>query len=87
MRAHTAKPSNRARDGEPSGDVIHAFNEEGFGSLDPDFGAGAQKTTPEQRERILTARLAGMGVSLSEEALLLIGAALPPAHALVEVEP
>jgi transposase len=81
--------------------VIHAFNEEGFGSLDPDYRGGRpKKTTPEQRERIvavartrpdhqgvpltrwslpkLAAHLAGMGVSLSEEALrqTLIGAGL-----------
>ena len=35
--------------------VIHAFNEEGFGSLDPDYRGGRpRKTTPEQRERIVT---------------------------------
>jgi transposase len=34
--------------------VIHAFNEEGFGSLDPDYRGGRpRKTTPEQRERIV----------------------------------
>lgn len=34
--------------------VIHAFNEEGFGSLDPDYRGGRpKKTTPEQRERIV----------------------------------
>ena len=34
--------------------VIHAFNEEGFGSLDPDYRGGRpKKTTPEQRERII----------------------------------
>jgi transposase len=34
--------------------VIHAFNDEGFGSLDPDYGGGRpRKTTPEQRERIV----------------------------------
>ncbi len=93
--------------------VIHAFNEQGFHSLDPDYRGGRpRKTTPEQRERIvavartrpdhqgvpltrwslpeLRAHLAGIGVDLSEA-----GAApdadrlrpLPPAHALVEVEP
>src|SRR5438094_702284 len=81
--------------------VIHAFNEEGLHSLDPDYRAARpRKTTPEQRERIgagartrpdhqgvpltrwslpkLAAHLAGMGVSLSEEALrqTLIGAGL-----------
>jgi transposase len=34
--------------------VIHAFNEEGFSSLDPDYRGGRpRKTTPEQRERIV----------------------------------
>ncbi len=34
--------------------VIHAFNQEGFGSLDPDYPGGRpRKTTPEQRERIV----------------------------------
>lgn len=34
--------------------VIHAFNQEGFGSLDPDYRGGRpRKTTPEQRERIV----------------------------------
>jgi transposase len=34
--------------------VIHAFNEEGFGSLDPDYRGGRpRKTTPEQRDRVV----------------------------------
>jgi transposase len=34
--------------------VIHAFNEEGFGSLDPNYRGGRpKKTTPEQRDRIV----------------------------------
>jgi transposase len=34
--------------------VIHAFNEEGFGSLHPDYRGGRpKKTTPEQRDRIV----------------------------------
>jgi transposase len=34
--------------------VIHAFNTEGFGSLDPDYRGGRpKKTTPEQRDRIV----------------------------------
>lgn len=34
--------------------VIHAFNEEGFDSLDPDYRGGRpKKTTPEQRDRIV----------------------------------
>jgi transposase len=34
--------------------VIHAFNEQGFGSLDPDYRGGRpKKTTPEQRDRIV----------------------------------
>src|SRR3954463_11410680 len=33
--------------------VIHACNERGFGSLDPDYRGGRpRKTTPEQRDRI-----------------------------------
>jgi transposase len=34
--------------------VIHAFNERGFDSLDPDYRGGRpKKTTPEQRDRII----------------------------------
>ena len=34
--------------------VIHAFNERGFDSLDPDYRGGRPKqTTPEQRDRIV----------------------------------
>jgi transposase len=34
--------------------VIHAFNEEGFGSLDPDYRGGRPpKTTPAERDRIV----------------------------------
>lgn len=34
--------------------VIHAFNEQGFHSLDPDYRGGRpKKTTPEQRDRIV----------------------------------
>jgi transposase len=34
--------------------VIHAFDTEGFGSLDPDYRGGRpKKTTPEQRDRIV----------------------------------
>src|SRR3954467_3891360 len=34
--------------------VIHAFNSEGFSSLDPDYRGGRpKKTTPEQRDRIV----------------------------------
>lgn len=34
--------------------AIHAFNEEGFGSLDPDYRGGRpRKTTPAQRDRIV----------------------------------
>ena len=34
--------------------VIHAFNAQGFGSLDPDYRGGRpKKTTPEQRDRIV----------------------------------
>lgn len=74
--------------------VIHAFNEQGFGSLDPDYRGGRpKKTTPAERDRIvsvarsrpdtqgvpltrwslvkLAEHLAGMGISLSVEALRL----------------
>jgi hypothetical protein len=35
--------------------VIHAFNERGFSSLDPDYRGGRpRKTTPEQRDRIVS---------------------------------
>ena len=34
--------------------VIHAFNEEGFGSLDPDYRGGRpKKMTPAERDRIV----------------------------------
>ena len=34
--------------------VIHTFNDEGFGSLDPEYrGRRPKKTTPEQRDRIV----------------------------------
>ena len=37
--------------------VIHAFNEQGFGSLDPEYRGGRpRKTTPEQRDRIVRLR-------------------------------
>jgi transposase len=35
--------------------VIHAFNEEGFSSLDPDYRGGRpRKTTPERRDRVVS---------------------------------
>jgi transposase len=53
--------------------VIHAFNEEGFGSLDPDYRGGRpRKTTPEQRERIVAVartRPDHQGVSLTRWSL------------------
>ena len=93
--------------------VIHAFNQEGFGSLDPDYRGGRpRKTTPEQRERIvavartrpdrpgrptdaLVAAEAAGAPGRHRRRALRGGAApdadrigaLPPAHALVEVEP
>jgi len=49
--------------------VIHAFNAEGFGSLDPDYRGGRpKKTTPEQRDRIVAvarARPDTQGVALT----------------------
>src|SRR5436309_12614425 len=48
--------------------VIHAFNERGFSSLDPDYRGGRpRKTTPEQRDRIVSvarARPDPQGVAL-----------------------
>ena len=53
--------------------VIHAFNERGFGSLDPDYRGGRpKKTTPEQRERIIAvarARPDTQGVALTRWSL------------------
>jgi transposase len=53
--------------------VIHAFNEEGFGSLDPDYRGGRpRKTTPEQRDRIVAvarARPDTQGVALTRWSL------------------
>ena len=53
--------------------VIHAFNERGFGSLDPDYRGGRpKKTTPEQRDRIVAvarARPDTQGVALTRWSL------------------
>ena len=53
--------------------VIHAFNERGFGSLDPDYRGGRpRKTTPEQRDRIVAvarARPDTQGVALTRWSL------------------
>jgi len=53
--------------------VIHAFNEEGFGSLDPDYRGGRpRKTTPEQRDWIVAvarARPDTQGVALTRWSL------------------
>ena len=53
--------------------VIRAFNERGFGSLDPDYRGGrSRKTTPEQRERIVSVARAGpdtQGVALTRWSL------------------
>ncbi len=53
--------------------VIHAFNQEGFGSLDPDYRGGRpKKTTPEQRDRIVAvarARPDTQGVALTRWSL------------------
>lgn len=55
--------------------VIHAFNEKGFGSLDPDYRGVALTRWSLPK---LAAHLAGIGVDLSEETLrqTLIGAGL-----------
>ena len=53
--------------------VIHAFNEQGFESLDPDYRGGRpKKTTPEQRDRIIAvarARPDTQGVPLTRWSL------------------
>ena len=53
--------------------VIHAFNEQGFASLDPDYRGGRpRKTTPEQRDRIVSvarARPDTQGVALTRWSL------------------
>lgn len=53
--------------------IIHAFNEQGFGSLDPDYRGGRpKKTTPEQRDRIVAvarARPDTLGVPLTRWSL------------------
>ena len=53
--------------------VIHAFNEQGFGSLDPDYRGGRpRKTTPEQRDRVVAvarARPDTQGVPLTRWSL------------------
>ena len=53
--------------------VIHAFNELGFDSLDPDYRGGRpRKTTPEQRDRIVAvarARPDTQGVALTRWSL------------------
>lgn len=53
--------------------AIHAFNEQGFSSLDPDYRGGRpKKTTPEQRDRIVSvarARPDTQGVALTRWSL------------------
>lgn len=53
--------------------VVHAFNEEGFDSLDPDYRGGRpKKTTPKQRDRIVAvarARPDTQGVPLTRWSL------------------
>src|SRR3954451_22757658 len=53
--------------------VIHAFNAQGFGSLDPDYRGGRpKKTTPEQRDRIVAvarARPDTQGIALTRWSL------------------
>jgi transposase len=60
--------------------VIHAFNERGFSSLDPDYRGGRpRKTTPEQRDRIVSvarARPDTQGVALTRWSLLKLQAHL-----------
>jgi len=60
--------------------VIHAFNEEGFSSLDPDYRGGRpKKTTPAQRDRIVAvarARPDTQGVPLTRWSLSKLAAHL-----------
>ena len=53
--------------------VIHAFNDRGFASLDPDYRGGRpRKTTPAQRDRIVSvarARPDTLGVALTRWSL------------------
>ena len=53
--------------------IIHAFNEQGFDALDPDYRGGRpKKTTPEQRDRIVAvarARPDTQGVALTRWSL------------------
>jgi transposase len=60
--------------------VIHAFNQEGFASLDPDYRGGRpKKTTPQQRDRIVVvarARPDTQGVALTRWSLAKLAAHL-----------
>ena len=60
--------------------VIHAFNDEGFGALDPDYRGGRpKKTTPEQRDRVVAvarARPDTQGVPLTRWSLAKLAAHL-----------
>jgi transposase len=60
--------------------VIHAFNQEGFASLDPDYRGGRpKKTTPQQRDRIVAvarARPDTQGVALTRWSLAKLAAHL-----------
>jgi len=60
--------------------VIHAFNHEGFASLDPDYRGGRpKKTTPQQRDRIVAvarARPDTQGVALTRWSLAKLAAHL-----------
>ena len=60
--------------------VIHAFNDDGFGSLDPDYRGGRpKKTTPEQRDRVVAvarARPDTQGVALTRWSLAKLAAHL-----------
>lgn len=95
--------------------VIHAFNERGFDSLDPDYRGGRRpKTTPGERDQVVAiararprhprrafdplvaaaaerapgrARCSDRALPRGAAPALARGWPLPPAHALVEVEP
>jgi transposase len=70
--------------------VIHAFNEDGFSSLDPEYRGGRpRKTTPEQRDRIVAvarARPDSQGVPLTRWSLSKLAAHLATMGVLLSEE-
>lgn len=70
--------------------AIHAFNDEGFGSLDPDYRGGRpKKTTPQERDRIVSvarARPDTQGVALTRWSLPKLAAHLAGMGVAVSAE-